>query len=69
MQQLLREKAGAMDKSLHSELFLQHFPSSVRIAFASSQHSVGLEDLAQLADKITEVSMGTPPSVSALDPF
>ncbi len=68
MQQLLGEKAGAMDKSLFRELFLQRLPSNVRMVLASSPDSVGLEDLAQLADRITEVSASTPPSVSALTP-
>ncbi len=69
MQQLLGEKAGVMDKSLLHELFLQRLPCSVRMVLASSPDSVGLKDLAQLADRILEVSVGTPPSVSALGPL
>ncbi len=68
MQQLLGEKAEAMDKSLLRELFLQRLPSNVCMVLASSFDLVGIEDLAQLADKITEVSVGTSPSVSALGP-
>ena len=63
MQQLLGEKAGAIDESLLRELFLQRLPTNVRMVLASTGSTVRLEDLAQLADRITEVAV---PSVSAM---
>ena len=63
MQQLLGEKAGAIDESLLHELFLQRLSANVRMVLASTGDTVSLEDLAQLADKITEVAA---PSVSSL---
>ena len=63
MQQLLGDKAGATDESLLRELFLQRLPTNVRMVLASTGDSVTLGDLAQLADKITEVAA---PSVSSV---
>jgi hypothetical protein len=63
MQQLLGEKAATTDGSLLKELFLQRLPANVRMVLASTGDSTSLDDLAQLADKITEVTM---PSVSAV---
>ena len=63
MQQLLGEKAGAIDESLLRELFLQYLSANIRMVLASTGDTVSLEDLAQLADKIMEVAA---PSVSSL---
>ena len=63
MQQLLGEKAGAMDESILRELFLQRLPAHVRMVLTSTGAAVTLEDLAQLADRIVEVAT---PAVSAL---
>ncbi len=66
MQQLLGEKAGAIDVSLFRELFLQHLPANVRMVLASVSDTVILEDLAQLTDRITEVAAVTSPAIAAL---
>ena len=63
MQQLLGDKAGATDGSFLKELLLQRLPSNVCMVLASTGDAVGLEELAQLADKIVEVAT---PSVSAV---
>ena len=63
MQQLLGDKAGAMDSSVLRELFLQRLPANVRMVLASSPGTTNLENLAQLADKIVEVAA---PAVSAV---
>ena len=64
MQQLLGDKAGATDGSFLKELLLQCLPSNVRMVLASTgDAAAGLEELAQLADKIVEVAT---PSVSAV---
>lgn len=63
MHQLLGEKAGSIDESLLRELFLQRLPANVRMVLASTSDAVTLSDLAQLADKITEVAA---PSISAV---
>ena len=50
MQQLLGDHAGITDSTFLRELFLQRLPSNVRMV---------LEELAELADKITEVAAPT----------
>lgn len=47
------------------QLFLQRLPNNVRIILASSSDSVSIEELAELADRILEIS--SPLSVSAVD--
>ena len=66
MQQLLGEKAGTVDGSILRELFLQRLPSNVRMVLVSSPESVGIDDLATLADRITEVATSTS-SVSSVE--
>ena len=63
MQQLLGDKAGSTDSSFVRELFLQCLPANVRMVLASTPETTSLEDLAQLADKIVEVTI---PSVAAV---
>ena len=58
MQQLLGDKAGAIDSSVLRELFLQRLPANIRMVLASSPDTTNLENLAQLADKIVEVIQG-----------
>ena len=64
MQQLLGDKAGAMDSSFLCGLFLQCLPTNVHMVLASAPESITLEDLAQLADKVTEVAAPTVSSVT-----
>ena len=64
VQQLLGDKAGAMDSSLR-ELFLQRLPANVRMVLASSPDTSNLENLAQLADKVVEVAAPSISTVSA----
>jgi len=65
MQQLLEDKAGAPDRdgTFLRELFLQHLPANVRMVLASTDESLTLNKLAELADKVMEVAT---PSVSAI---
>ena len=63
MQQLLGDKAGAVDSSFIRELFLQRLPANVRMVLASTPNTANLEELAQLADRVVEVAA---PSISAV---
>ena len=64
MQQLLGDAAGPNpDNSFLRELFLQRLPSHVRMVLASSGEMT-LDALAQLADKVMEVSAPAISSVS-----
>lgn len=65
MQQLLGEKASSTDGSFIRELFLQRLPTNVRMVLASTGDKSNLEELAQLADKITEVAAPSIASVTA----
>ena len=62
MQQLLCDKANAIDGSFLRELFLQCLPPKVRMVLASTNDTTGLKEFASLADKSTEVAT---PSVSS----
>ena len=55
MQQLLGDKASTIDQSFLRELFLQQLLANIRMVLASTPDTTGLEDLAQLTDKIMEV--------------
>ena len=59
MQQLLGDKASSIDQSFLRELFLQRLPANIRMVLASTPDTTGLEDLAQLADKVMEVATPT----------
>ena len=54
MQQLLGDKDG-MDPSFLKELFLQRLPNNVRMILASAGKDRTLQELADIADSITEV--------------
>ena len=64
MQQLLGDKTGAPDSdgTFLCELFLQRLPATVHMVLASTDESLTLDKLAELADKVMEVAT---PSVSA----
>ena len=64
MQQLLGNRPGITDGSFFRELFLQRLPTNVRMVLASTNDSVPLDKLVQLADKIVEVA--APLIVSAI---
>ncbi len=64
MEQLMGDHA-ATDSAFLRELFLQRLPSQARMVLASTDNSVSLSQLAQLADKILEVA--TPSSVASVD--
>lgn len=66
MQQLLGDKLGGGSDDFLRELFLQRLPGNVRMVLASADPSTDIEKLADMADKIIEVS--TPPVVAALSP-
>ena len=66
MQQLLGDHltAGPDGNAFLKELFLQRLPPNVRMVLASADDAIDLQKLADMADKIMEVS--TPSSVSAV---
>ena len=62
MQQLLGDKVGTADmpsSSFLHELFLQRLPSNVRMVLASTDTSMDLNKLAELADKVMDVASPT----------
>ncbi|KAM7288186.1 hydroxyacid oxidase 1-like [Ixodes scapularis] len=64
LEQLLGEKASTIDQSLLRELLLQRLPRNVRMVLASAGY-IGLAKIADLADKIIEVS-AAPITISAV---
>lgn len=62
MQQLLGDRASAVDESILRELFLQRLPNTVRMILTTSS-TVSLEALAEMADKIMDIA---PPAISAV---
>ncbi|XP_064470016.1 uncharacterized protein LOC135384759 [Ornithodoros turicata] len=62
MQQLLGDRASALDDSILRELFLQRLPNTVRMILTTST-AVSLEALAEMADKIMDIA---PPTISAV---
>ena len=67
MQQLLGDKATALDPSFLRELFLQRLPTNVRLVLASTAEAISLQELATLADKVMEVATPTVATVSPSD--
>ncbi len=65
IQQLLGDKVTATDSSFLRELFLQHLSPNVRMILASTKESGNLEELATLADKISEVVIQ--PTISTIE--
>lgn len=63
MQQLLGDKTTTVDSSFIRELILQCLPSNVRMVLASAGDDMALEELAQLADRITDVAV---PSIATV---
>ncbi|XP_064470258.1 uncharacterized protein LOC135385010 [Ornithodoros turicata] len=55
MQQLLGDRASAVDESILRELFLQRLPNTVRMILTTSS-TVSLEALAEIADKIMDIA-------------
>lgn len=66
MQQLLGDKLGtsADANSFLRELFLQRLPANVRMVLASTDSSMDLDKLADMADKVMEVATPTVATVS-----
>lgn len=56
MQQLLGDRAVDADNALVRELFLQRLPTNVRVVLASTPDTTSLDELAQLADRITDAA-------------
>ena len=56
MQQPLGDSGPVLDSSFVHELFLQRLPSNVRMVLASSSFGLTLTQLAEMADRIVEVS-------------
>ena len=65
MRQLLGDIPTASYRRLLRELFLQRLPSNICVVLDSVDADETLEDIAQLADKIVDIS---PSTVSALTP-
>ena len=63
MQQLLGDHAAEANNTFLRELFLQRLPPNVRMVLASTGDAMDLNTLADMADKVIEVST---PSVSAV---
>ncbi|CAN7999894.1 unnamed protein product, partial [Ixodes hexagonus] len=55
LQHLLGDKAASIDAAILRQLFLQMLPASVRVGLAAA-HRFPLVELAELADRITEVT-------------
>ncbi|XP_064463463.1 uncharacterized protein LOC135374431 [Ornithodoros turicata] len=62
MQQLLGDRAAAVDESILRELFLQRLPNTVRMILTTSS-TVSLDALAEMADKIMDIA---PPDISVV---
>ena len=60
MRQLWNDDAG---EALLQELFLQRLPANVRMVFSSSNPTSTLDELAETADRVMEVSV---PDISAV---
>ena len=65
LQQLRGDSQAHVSPPFLRELFLQRLPGNVRMVLASTSDHLPLEELAQLADRIMDVS---PPTVAAVTP-
>ena len=67
MQQLLGNKLGTLAdaNSFLRELFLQRLPANVRMVLASTDSSIDLDKLADMANKVLEVATPVVATVSA----
>ena len=66
MQQLLGDKLSTADSSSFlRELFLQRLPTNVWLVLASTDSTMDLNKLAELADKVMEVAAPTIASISS----
>ncbi len=65
LQQLLGDSQAHISPPFLRELFLQRLPGNVRMVLASTSDHLPLEELAQLADRIMDVS---PPTVATVTP-
>ena len=65
MRQLLGDKLGSSDdaNSFLCKLFMQRLPANVRVVLASTDLSMDLDKLADMADKVLEVAT---PSIAAI---
>ena len=69
MQQLLGNKLGSADStSFLRELFLQRLPANIRMVLASTDDTMELSKLAELADRVLEVAMPTISAISSPHP-
>ena len=69
MQELVGDKLGTADNdSFLRQLFLQRLPPNVRKIMASSDSSLSLDKLAELADKVAEVALPTVATVIETPP-
>ena len=64
MQQLLGD-TGAANSALVRELFLQRLPTNVGVVLASAPETASPDELAQLADRITDA---VPPAIAGITP-
>ena len=72
MQLLLGDQVGLTDgdSSFLHELFLQRLPSNVRMVLASTDKTLTLDKLAELADKVMEVATPTVAAIATpIHPF
>ena len=65
MEQLLGDTAAEANQGFLRELFLQRLPSNVRMVLASGGSTLTLKALADMADKVIEVSSPTISAVQA----
>ena len=69
MQQLLGDKLGSADaSSFLRQLFLQRLPANIQMVLASTDSSMALKKLADLADKVMEVATPTVANISDTRP-
>ena len=61
MHQLLGNNSQLLDDSIFREMFLQRLPSSVQMVLAAADKGSSVQTLAELADKVMEVSQQNVP--------